>query len=214
MPNHEIAVTLENITHWFKKQEPVLDHVNLKLRSGDIHGFTGNNGSGKTLLFKVICGYLHPKEGKVIVHGNEIGRHFDFPPEMGLLLEAPGFLTSLNAYDNLSLLWSLRGKPDKKRIHEIIDFVGLCEHKKKRVGTYSLGMRQRLGIAQAIMENPKLLILDEPFNGLDKHGVKEIHELILSLKGQGITVLLSSHMPGDMTLLCDSVHEMEAGKLT
>jgi len=206
-------IRVEHVSHSYRGQQ-VLKDISVTFQSGEIHGVVGNNGSGKTLLFKVICGYLKPNQGQVYIDGVPLGRKMNFPPSLGMILETPGFLPQENAYQNLALLWSLRGKPDKKAIEETLVRVGLGDVGGKKVGKYSLGMKQRLGLAQAIMESPKLLILDEPFNGLDKQGVKDAHELIREQQKRGATILLSSHIAGDVEALCSCVYEMDNGVLT
>ena len=205
-------IQVKHVTHFFQGQA-VLKDVTVDFEQGQIHGIVGNNGSGKTLLFKVIAGYLRPKEGEIIIDDMRLGQKQDFPSSMGMILETPGFLASEDAYTNLALLWSLRGKPDRKAIEESLKRVGLENVGRKHVGKFSLGMRQRLGIAQAIMESPKLLILDEPFNGLDRQGVQDIRNLLLKKKKKDVTMLISSHIPGDMDMLCDTIHEMENGAI-
>lgn len=163
---------------------------------------------------KIICGLVQPDEGHVRVNGKEIGKDVDFPENIGVIIEAPGFLPSLSAYKNLDYLASLKGVIGKEQICSAISMVGLDPDEKKHVGKYSLGMKQRLGIVQAIMENPDILILDEPMNALDKSGVAEIRELLLRLKGEGKTILIVSHNPEDIRMLCDTVHEMDGGKLS
>lgn len=205
-------IQVKHVTHVFRGQT-VLKDITVDFDQGQIHGIVGNNGSGKTLLFKVMAGYLKPKEGEVIIDGIRLGVKQDFPSRLGMILETPGFLASEDAYTNLSLLWSLRGRPDREAIEESLKRVGLENVGRKHVGKFSLGMRQRLGIAQAIMESPKLLILDEPFNGLDKQGVQDIRKLLLSIKQKDVTMFISSHIPGDIDMLCDTVHEMENGTI-
>jgi ABC-2 type transport system ATP-binding protein len=206
------VIRVVKVSHAYNGQQ-VLSDISLCLETGQVHGFVGNNGSGKTLLFKVICGYLRPDKGQVFFGNQQLGRAFDFPPRLGMILETPGFLNTLSAVQNLSLLWSLRGKPDYKAIENTLQRVGLAHTGRKKVGKFSMGMRQRLGIAQAIMESPALLILDEPFNGLDKQGVADIRQLLKEQKQRGATILLASHMAGDIEELCDTVHEMDAGRL-
>lgn len=206
-------IRVEHVSHSYRGQQ-VLKDISVTFQSGEIHGVVGNNGSGKTLLFKVICGYLKPNQGQVYIDGAPLGRKMNFPLSLGMILETPGFLPQENAYQNLALLWSLRGKPDKKAIEETLVRVGLGDVGGKKVGKFSLGMKQRLGLAQAIMESPKLLILDEPFNGLDKQGVKDAHELIREQQKRGATILLSSHIAGDVEALCSCVYEMDNGVLT
>lgn len=208
----ENAVIVEDIVKSFKGVM-VLDHVNISFEKGKIHGIIGRNGSGKTVLIKIICGLVQPDEGHVRVNGKEIGKDVDFPENIGVIIEAPGFLPSLSAYKNLDYLASLRGVIGKEQIRSAISMVGLDPDDKKHVGKYSLGMKQRLGIAQAIMENPEILILDEPMNALDKNGVAEIRELLLRLKKEGKTILIVSHNSEDIRMLCDTVHEMDGGKL-
>ena len=163
---------------------------------------------------KCICGFLLPTEGKVIVNGKHIGKDVDFPSDLGLIIETPGFLQQMSGAKNLEILASLNRKIGLKEIAASIRRVGLDPLMNKPVGKYSLGMRQRLGIAQAIMENPALLVLDEPLNGLDKHGVIEMRTLIKELRSEGKSILLASHNQGDIDELCDTVCEIDAGVLT
>ena len=175
------CVKIEHVTKRFG-EDLVLKEVNLTLKVGQVYGVVGNNGSGKTVLMKCICGFLPVTTGTIRVFGKEIGR-------------------------------DMKRMISKADIRLILKKVGLDPDMKKPVGKYSLGMRQRLGIAQAIMEDPRFLILDEPFNGLDKHGVAEIRELLLDLKAAGKTILLASHNDEDIRILCDHVYEMDGGVL-
>lgn len=195
-------------------QDVVLKEVNRNFEAGKIHGIVGNNGSGKTVMFKLICGFLQPTTGKVIVQGKQIGRDADFPEDLGLIIETPGFLPQLSGIRNLEILASLKKKIGLKEAANAIRRVGMDPRSTKPVGKYSLGMRQRLGIAQAIMEEPSLLILDEPMNGLDKNGVAEMRALFRSLATDGRTILLASHNIADIDTLCDTVCEMDAGVMT
>lgn len=204
-------VKVENVTKYFK-QEKVLDDVNMNLETGHIYGIVGKNGAGKTVLFKIIAGFIKPSSGKVTVAGKIIGVDRDFPDSLGLIIETPGFLSQYNAYQNLLYLANINNKISKEDIKEAIRMVGLDPDSNKKVGKFSLGMRQRLGIAQAIMENPNLIILDEPMNGLDKKGIEDVKELLLKLKGDGKTILMASHYAEDMEI-CDEVFQMEDGKL-
>ena len=194
--------------------DTVLKDVSRSFERGRIHGIVGNNGSGKTVLMKCICGFLIPDGGSITVNGERVGVDVDFPRDMGLIIETPGFLPNVTGMKNLEILASLNKKIGLEEIAAAIRRVGLDPLMKKPVGKYSLGMRQRLGIAQAIMEDPALLILDEPLNGLDKHGVREMRKLIKGLKEQGKTILLASHNQGDIDELCDTVCEMDAGVMT
>lgn len=208
---------MENIVrveHLFKKykNETILNDLSIQFERGKIYGIVGKNGSGKTVFFKTIAGFVKPTEGKVFVNEKEIGTDTDFAQNMGLIIETPGFLPQYSAYRNLEYLASIRNKIKEKEIREAITKVGLDANSSKKVGKYSLGMRQRLGIAQAIMEDPELIILDEPMNGLDKAGIALVRELFKQLKKEGKTILISSHYAEDVEI-CDEIYEMDEGNL-
>jgi ABC-2 type transport system ATP-binding protein len=205
-------IELNDIVKTFKGQE-VVKNVSLSLESGKTYGITGVNGSGKTVLMKMICGLLVPDSGTIHIDGKQLGKDMDFAPNTGIIIEVPEFLPYRSGVQNLMDLAGIRKKATKEDVISAIQRVGLDPNSRKRVGKYSLGMRQRLGIAQAIMEDPELLILDEPFNGLDEGGVKDIRQLLLELKEQGKTILLSSHNREDIEILCDQVFHMEHGRL-
>ena len=209
----DAAISLENVSKDFGKDR-VLKSVTRDFERGKIHGVVGNNGSGKTVMFKCICGFLQPTEGKIWVDGKRIGMDVDFPPDIGIIIETPGFLPQYTGVKNLEILASLKKKISIEQIADTIRRVGLDPTMKKPVGKYSLGMRQRLGIAQAIMEQPSLMILDEPMNGLDKHAVRDMRELFKSLKNDGRTILIASHNVADIEELCDTVCEMDGGVMT
>lgn len=204
-------IQVNDIVLRFKK-DILLDHVSYQCEQGKIHGIVGRNGSGKTLLMKCICGFIRPNEGHIYVRDKEIGKDIDFTPDTGIIIETPGFIPYYSGYRNLKVLAAINNRISRKDIENAMYQVGLDPTMKKRVATYSLGMRQRLGIAQAIMEDSSLIILDEPFNGLDKHGVEEMREYFLSLKKKGKTILLTSHNTEDIEYLCDTVVEMDHGK--
>lgn len=206
--NENIGIVVEHVYKSFGK-EHVLSDVTFSIPPGKIYGVVGNNGSGKTVLMKCICGFMHADRGKIVVNGKQVGRECDFPKELGVIIETPGFLPYLSGYRNLKILADLKAQIGKAEIRDTLLKVGLNPDMKKPVAKYSLGMRQRLGIAQAIMEDPKVLILDEPFNGLDKAGVAEMRTLLLSLKEKGKAILLASHNAQDIEMLCDDVHDME-----
>lgn len=191
----------------------ILNDINVDFEEGKIHGLIGRNGSGKTMLMKCICGFIKPTSGEITVDGKRVGKDVDFPKDLGIIIETPGFIPYYSGYKNLKLLAGLNNKIGKEEVRESMKKVGLDPDLKRHVKKYSLGMRQRLGLAQAIMENPKILILDEPFNGLDKDGVKEMREYLLSYKEQGKTILICSHSAEDISVLCETVHEMDKGKL-
>jgi ABC-2 type transport system ATP-binding protein len=208
----ETCIEVQNVVKRFRDQV-VLKNVSISFEKGQIHGIVGRNGSGKTVLFKCICGLMHPEEGVILVNGKRVGRDVDMPEGIGAIIEAPGFLPNYSGYKNLRFLANIRRKIGKEEILNVLKTVGLDPESRKHVGKYSLGMRQRLGIAQAIMEDPEILILDEPMNGLDNAGVQDIRALLLELKAQGKTILLASHNHEDIAALCDTVHEMDGGVL-
>ena len=208
----ETCIEVQNVVKRFRDQV-VLKNVSISFEKGQIHGIVGRNGSGKTVLFKCICGLMHPEEGVILVNGKRVGRDVDMPEDIGTIIEAPGFLPNYSGYKNLRFLANIRRKIGKEEILNVLKTVGLDPESRKHVGKYSLGMRQRLGIAQAIMEDPEILILDEPMNGLDNAGVQDIRALLLELKAQGKTILLASHNHEDIAALCDTVHEMDGGIL-
>lgn len=208
----EAMISIENLNKQFKNQL-VLNNINVKFSNGHIYGIIGRNGSGKTVLLKCICGFLKPTTGVISVNHKIVGKDIDFPENLGFIIETPGFLLNYSGYKNLRYLASIRKKIDSNEIKESMSLVGLDSADKKHVGKYSMGMRQRLGIAQAIMEKPDILVLDEPMNALDKNGVEEMRQLFLKMKSEGKLILLTSHNREDIEILCDEVYEMEEGIL-
>ncbi len=204
----DIAITVKDLCLKIK-DFTILDHVSIECEAGKIYGLIGRNGSGKTMLMKSILGFVHCDSGSIEVFGKAIGKDVDYVPDTGIIIETPVFIGYYSGYKNRKLLADIKRNIDDKRIREVMAFVGLDPDMKKAVRKYSLGMRQRLGLAQAIMEDPKLLILDEPFNGLDTEGVEEMRRCLLGLKEKGTTILLASHSKEDVGVLCDEVYEME-----
>lgn len=207
------AVKIVKLSKSFNREQ-VLKEISHSFEAGKIHGIMGFNGSGKTVMFKCICGFLRPDSGYVKVMGKRIGMDVDFPESLGMIIENPGFLPHLSGYTNLKRLADLQKKIGREEVMDAMIRVGLDPLSKKHVSQYSLGMRERLGIAQVIMEDPKLLILDEPFNGLDKRGAAEVCELLKELRERGKTILLAAHNMPDIEGLCDTICEMDAGVLT
>lgn len=201
-------IKIENYTQKIKK-DIILNDINLHLKENKIYGFVGRNGSGKSILFKGICGLLNISNGKIIIKGKEIGKDIDFYDNLGAVLDGAGFLPNLSSFDNLKLLASIRNKISDSDIKSALNKVGLDPNDKKKYKKYSLGMKQKLALAQAIMENPELLILDEPFNGLDSYSVKDIREMLIDYKKEGKTILISSHIKEDIDILCDEVYELD-----
>ena len=206
-------VEVKGLSKSFGKNR-VLDNVSVSFEEKQIHGIIGRNGSGKTMLFKCILGMMPFSEGEILVRSRRVGKDVDVPDDVGMIIEGPGFLPNYSGYSNLRLLSRVKKVIGRDEIVRALESVGLNPASRKRVGKYSMGMRQRLCIAQAIMENPSMLILDEPMNGLDNRGVSEIRELLLNLKSKGKTIFIASHNPEDIRQLCDTVCEMDCGKLT
>ena len=204
------GIFVENVTKAFGNQE-VLKTVCVKFEMGKIYGIVGRNGSGKTVLLKCICGLLYPSTGTVTVGGKVVGKDVDYPENVGFIIETPGFLPRYSGLKNLKYLAAVRGKVKKDEIRKYMELVGLNPDDKKHVGNYSLGMRQRLGIAQALMENPDILILDEPMNALDNNGVEEMRTILLKMKEQGKLIIIASHVRDDIDILCDEVYGIDAG---
>lgn len=205
-------IQLDSVSKHYR-QENVLSEITLHFTGRVIYGLVGPNGCGKTTLMRCICGFTRPSSGTVTVLGKRIGKDCDFAPSTGIIIETPGFLPHENARRNLTMLAGISGKASRERVDEVLRLVGLEPEEKKPVGKYSLGMRQRLAIAQAILEDPQILILDEPFNGLDQDGITNIHALLQTLKEQGKCILLASHSATDIAQACDVVYAFHQGRL-
>lgn len=191
----------------------VLNSINLDIDKGKIYGFVGHNGSGKTMLFRAICNFITPTEGAISIDGIKIEKNREYPVSLGAIIEYPGFIDEYTGRDNLKYLASIKGEIGANRIDEVIRTVGLESSKNLRVKKYSLGMRQRLGIAQAIMEYPDILILDEPINALDDEGIKMFKQTVLKLKEDGCTVLIATHTKEILNDIFDYVIKMQDGRV-
>jgi len=196
------------------KENSILNNINLNLERGKIYGFRGKNGSGKTMLFRAICGLIRATEGEVEVDGKILGKDISFPESVGVLIEYPGFLPNLTGYMNLKYLADIKSKIGEKEIKEFISKVGLNPEDKKKFRKYSLGMKQRLGIAQAIMEDPDLIILDEPTNALDVDGIQLVNDILIELKKQNKTILIANHDREELELIADEIFTIQQGKIT
>lgn len=206
------VISINNISLKIKDKD-ILKDINISFEKGKIYGLIGRNGSGKTMLIKCICGFIRLTSGEITVAGKKIGKDCDFPESVGIIIETPGFIPYYSGYKNLKLLADLKKKINGTQVKSAMKQVGLDPELKLHVRKYSLGMRQRLGLAQAIMEDPNILILDEPMNGLDKDGVADMRKYLLELKEQGKTILIASHSAEDIKILCDTVCEMDKGCL-
>ena len=207
-----IMIEVKNISQTLDKKQ-ILKDISLKLEDGKIYGLVGNNGCGKTMLMRCICGFVRPQKGEVEADGKVVSKDTDYLPDCGIIIETPGFIPYYNGLKNLMALAAIRGKISESEILRSMERLGLDPGWKKPVGKYSLGMRQRLGLAQAIMENPSRLILDEPMNGLDRQGVEETRNLLLELRDEGKLIIISSHNAEDIRILCDEVYEMDKGEI-
>ncbi|HGQ8360449.1 TPA: ATP-binding cassette domain-containing protein, partial [Streptococcus pneumoniae] len=192
------------------KKTCVFQNLNFSCKQGEIIGITGANGSGKSVLFKLIAGLYSPSYGEVLINGENIVPERKIPANLGALIEEPGFINYYSGFKNLQYLASIRGVVGNQEINDTLKIVGLYEQKDQKVKTYSLGMRKKLGIAQAIMENPSILLLDEPMNALDKSSVENMRTLFRKLSSEkGTTILIASHSEEDIRILCDKVYAIE-----
>lgn len=208
------ALKVINLCKTINKRE-ILKNINITVEKGKAVGIVGANGSGKSMLFKSIVNLITPTSGEVYVFGERVGTKGKFPSNVGVLIESPGFLPNLSGFNNLNLLASIRNIIKKEDVKKAISLVGLDPEDKRPIKKYSMGMKQRLNIAQALMEKPQFLILDEPMNGLDRQGVKDIHSLIKKLREEEqLTVLMTSHHSEDIDALCDKVYIMDNGILS
>lgn len=202
-------ITLKNIQLELKKT-CVFQNLNFSCKQGEIIGITGANGSGKSVLFKLIAGLYSPSYGEVLINGENIVPERKIPANLGALIEEPGFINYYSGFKNLQYLASIRGVVGNQEINDTLKIVGLYEQKDQKVKTYSLGMRKKLGIAQAIMENPSILLLDEPMNALDKSSVENMRTLFRKLSSEkGTTILIASHSEADIRILCDKVYAID-----
>ena len=191
----------------------VLDNISISLEKGKIYGFRGKNGSGKTMLFRAICGLINVDSGEIIIDNKVLGKDISFPNSLGVLIEYPGFLDNLTGFRNLKYLAEIKGIISDKYIEEAIKKVGLDPKDTRKFKKYSLGMKQRLGIAQAIMEDPELIILDEPTNALDIDGVRLINDIILDMKSKGKTILIANHDKEELESVADKILFVDRGRI-
>ncbi|NMB07489.1 ABC transporter ATP-binding protein [Acetivibrio saccincola] len=197
-------IELRNVSKSFKGLS-LFENLSVSFEKGKIYGIVGHNGSGKSVLFKMMCGFIFPDQGSVIVNGEELGKNKRFPENFGIIIDKPGYLGDKTGFENLRYLADIQNKISDEKIKEILERVGLSHTIMQKVKNYSLGMKQKLAIAQAIMEDQDILLLDEPFNGLDVDSVENIRDLLKSLNNQGKTIFLTSHNNEDIDILCDHV---------
>lgn len=205
-------IIINNYTKKIKKKV-VLDSISLSFDKGKVYGLVGKNGCGKTMLLRAICGFITPTQGEIIIDNVQVGNG-KFAPSLGTVIENTELYENLTAFENLSLLLSFsKNKTDRDTINYWIERFGLDPKSKKKYGEFSLGMRQRLSLAQAFMETPELIVLDEPTNALDEKGIKEFHEIVLEAKNSGATIIIASHSKEDIDVLCDKIFYLENGNV-
>ncbi|MCI6205191.1 MAG: ATP-binding cassette domain-containing protein [Lachnospiraceae bacterium] len=205
-------ITLHNVSKRIKGQE-ILQNISIEMEEGKCYGFIGNNGCGKTMLLRAVCGYMNIDSGTITINDKQIGRDIDFIRNAGIIIGETQFINSMSGFDNLKILAEIQKKIGDKEIYDVLKQMGLYENRDKKVRKYSLGMKQRLRLAQAFMENPDILVLDEPFNALDKDTVVDVQKKIENEKNKGKTILLTSHDERNISILCDTVFEMDCGRI-
>ena len=206
-------IVLEHVGKKYRKK-CILQDISVTFSSGKVYGLIGENGAGKTVLLRMICGLSTVTEGRILCDNNQVGKDVEFLKNCGVIIETPGFLLNKTGKDNLLYLDSLTHKPDIEKVKRAMQICGLDPESRKKVGAYSLGMRQRLGIAQAIMDNPSILILDEPTNGLDKQGIRDAYQIIKEAKAQGKLIILASHHMDEIEDVCDEIYRIHNHNLS
>ncbi|MBY9080499.1 ATP-binding cassette domain-containing protein [Paenibacillus sp. HN-1] len=205
-------IELVNVSKSFKGKA-LLNQINASFEQGKIYGITGPNGSGKSVLFKLICGFIKPDGGEIHIHPKYRNKHADFPSDFGIIIDRPGYLGGQTGYENLKKWAEIQHKIGDQEIQNTMRLVGLEPAARQKMRSYSLGMKQKIALAQAIMENQEVLILDEPFNALDIESVQKIRELLLNYKQAGKTIILTSHNQEDIDILCDQVFQIRDQRL-
>lgn len=208
-----MKIEVNNVTKKFK-DNVILENVNLVFESGKIYGLIGRNGSGKSIFLKILCGFYEPSNGQILYDGEDIIKEEKYPPSTRALIEKPNFIPDLTGKQNLLLLASIQNIIGEKEIDESMKILGLTPNDNKKYYMYSLGMKQKLGIAQVLMENPNVIILDEPFNGLDDDSVTTLRKILLKEKKKGKIIILATHIKEDIEQLCDIVYKIDDGKIT
>ena len=207
-----MVIQVENVSKIIKGNM-VIDCVSAEFSSGKVYGLQGINGSGKTMLMRLISGLIYPTEGCIVIDGKILGKEIAFPESIGILIENPAFLDNYSGFANLKLLASIQNKIDDKQIYKTLERVGLEPDSRKKYKKYSLGMKQKLGIAGAVMEKPEFLILDEPANALDKEGIEHLKKIVQEEKERGALIILSCHDSALLEAMADVIYSMENGRL-
>lgn len=207
-----MKIELKNVTKEFDKVE-IIKNISLEFETGKIYGLYGRNGSGKSVLMKLICGFLIPTKGKVLINGKNFNAKNEYPDNLRAVIEKPSFFPELTGFENLKLLAKIQNKINDEEIIKALDLVNLIDEKDKKYSKYSLGMKQKLAIAQAIMENPSILILDEPFNGIEEKSVEKITKFLKEEAKNGKTIIFSTHIKEDLENLADIIYKIDNGTI-
>ena len=207
-----MVIKLTNVSKVIKKAK-VLDNINLELTSGKVYGFKGKNGSGKTMLMRVICGLISATEGTVEIDGRILGKDMTFPESVGVLIENPAFIGNYTGFKNLKVLASIQNRIGDEQIRKALEDIGLDPDDKRTYRKYSLGMKQKLGIAAAVMENPDIIILDEPINALDEVSVEKVHDILDEQKKRDAVIIIACHDKEELDQLSDEIIEISDGRI-
>ncbi len=207
-----MRIIIDDVSKNIKKL-PIITNVSLHLESGKIYGLRGKNGAGKTMLLRLICGLVLPTSGKITIDNLELGKDLSFPDSLGILIENPGLITNYSGIKNLMTLASIKDEIDQHTIIDLMNYFDLDPNDNKKVKNYSLGMKQKIGIISAVMENPKIILLDEPLNGLDEESTQKVLALLTNRKEKGALIIVASHDKEELDFLADEIIEMKAGKV-
>ena len=207
-----MEIIVKDLSKKFKKVT-ILENINMKFESGKIYGIVGRNGSGKSVFLKILCSFYKPTTGEVLFDNVNYNSNNNFPPSVRALIENPTFFPDLTGFENLKLLSSIQNKISDEEIMKTLDQVNLLSEKDKKYSEYSLGMKQKLGIAQVLMENPDVMIFDELFNGIEEKTVEKIRNILLELKNQNKIIIVTSHIKEDIGVLSDEVYKFDCGRV-
>lgn len=207
-----MTIEFKNVTKKFK-DIIILNNINLTFESGNVYGLFGRNGSGKSVFLKLLCGFYTPSEGEILYNGENLNKKLEFPPNTRALIEKPNFFPDLTGFENLKFLAEIQNKITDKEINDILEFLGLEKDKNKKYSKYSLGMKQKLGIAQVLMENPDVIVLDEPFNGVENVTVLKIIDYLKEEAKKGKLIFISTHIMEDLEKLTDKIYYFDNGAI-
>ena len=202
-----MKIEIKNVSKSFAKKK-VLEQINLTFESGQIYGLIGHNGSGKSILLKIICGFFKPTEGAVLFDGHDYSNDKEFPPSLRAIIEGPSFIPNISGFENLQLLAEIQNKITDETILNYLEKMGMLDIKDQKYSEYSLGTKQKLGIISVLMEKPQVIILDEPFNGIEEKTKQVIIHELLSLKQQNVLIIVTSHIKEEISSLCDVTYVM------